>query len=63
MALRSGLKAQVHPVLAKEGVAVPMSDLFGVAGRGPTPDALPRRPRRWVRPVEIRIGVDVCFCV
>ena len=30
--LRSGLKAQVHSVLAKEGVAVPVSDLFGVAG-------------------------------
>jgi transposase len=33
VALRSGLKAQVHAVLAKEGVRVPMSDLFGVAGR------------------------------
>jgi transposase len=32
VALRSGLKAQVHGVLAKEGVAVPMSDLFGKAG-------------------------------
>jgi transposase len=31
--LRTGLKAQVHSVLAKEGVAVPMSDLFGVAGQ------------------------------
>jgi transposase len=31
--LRSGLKAQVHAVLAKEGVSVPMSDLFGAAGR------------------------------
>jgi transposase len=31
--LRSGLKAQVHSVLAKEGVAVPMSDLFGVGGQ------------------------------
>ncbi|MDP9419667.1 MAG: transposase [Actinomycetota bacterium] len=31
--LRSGLKAQVHAVLAKEGVAVPMADLFGTAGR------------------------------
>ncbi|MGH3515224.1 MAG: IS110 family transposase [Pseudonocardiaceae bacterium] len=31
--LRAGLKAQVHAVLAKEGVTVPMSDLFGVAGR------------------------------
>ena len=29
VALRSGLKAQVHAVLAKEGVRVPMSDLFG----------------------------------
>ena len=33
VALRSGLKAQVHAVLAKEGVAVPMSDVFGKAGR------------------------------
>ncbi len=32
VALRSGLKSQVHAVLAKEGVAVPMSDLFGAAG-------------------------------
>ena len=32
VALRSGLKAQVHAVLAKEGVTVPMSDLFGQAG-------------------------------
>ena len=31
--LRSGLKAQVHAVLAKEGVSVPMSDLFGLAGQ------------------------------
>ena len=30
--LRSGLRAQVHAVLAKEGVHVPMTDLFGVAG-------------------------------
>jgi transposase len=31
--LRSGLKAQVHAVLAKEGVTVPMTDLFGLAGQ------------------------------
>ena len=31
--LRSGLKAQVHAVLAKEGIHVPVSDLFGVAGQ------------------------------
>jgi transposase len=33
VALRSGLKASVHAVLAKQGVRVPMSDLFGVGGR------------------------------
>lgn len=33
VALRSGLKSQIHAVLAKEGVKVPMSDLFGVAGQ------------------------------
>src|SRR5262245_50011311 len=33
VALRTGLKAQIHAVLAKCGVSVPMSDLFGVAGQ------------------------------
>jgi transposase len=33
VALRSGLKAQVHAVLAKQGVLVPVSDLFGVGGQ------------------------------
>ncbi len=31
--LRTSLKAQVHSVLAKEGVAVPMTDLFGSKGQ------------------------------
>ena len=31
--LRSGLKCQVHAVLAERGRQVPMSDLFGVAGQ------------------------------
>lgn len=31
--LRGNLMSQVHSVLAKEGVTVPMSDLFGVGGR------------------------------
>jgi transposase len=31
--LRSGLKAQTHAVLAKHGVQVPMTDVFGVGGR------------------------------
>jgi transposase len=33
VALRSGLKAQVHSVLAKQGVRVSVSDLFGVGGQ------------------------------
>jgi transposase len=33
VAIRSGLKAQVHAVLAKEGVAVPVANLFGLGGR------------------------------
>ncbi|NMO57910.1 IS110 family transposase [Actinoplanes sp. TBRC 11911] len=33
VALRSGLKAGVHAVLAKHGIAVPMADLFGPSGR------------------------------
>ncbi len=32
VAVRSGLKAQVHAVLAKQGVRVAVSDLFGVGG-------------------------------
>ncbi len=32
VALRSGLKAQVHSVLAKAGVLIRVSDLFGVEG-------------------------------
>jgi len=31
--VRSSLKTQVHAVLAKEGVAAPMSDLFGESGQ------------------------------
>lgn len=33
VALRSGLKAQVHAVIAKRGLRVPMTDLFGKGGR------------------------------
>ncbi|HEX6682617.1 MAG TPA: IS110 family transposase [Candidatus Limnocylindrales bacterium] len=32
VSLRTGLKCSVHAVLAKCGIAVPMSDLFGAAG-------------------------------
>jgi len=33
VAVRSGLKAQVHAVLAKQGVRIPVADLFGVRGQ------------------------------
>ena len=33
VATRSGLKAQIHAVLAKAGVLIAVSDLFGVTGR------------------------------
>lgn len=33
VALRSGLKAQVHAIIAKRGMHVPMTDLFGKGGR------------------------------
>ena len=33
VALRSGFKAQIHSVLGKQGVHVPMSDLFGDGGQ------------------------------
>jgi transposase len=33
VAMRSGLKAQMHAVLAKQGLHIPVTDLFGVGGR------------------------------
>jgi transposase len=39
VALRSGLKAQVHAILARQGVLLPMSDLFTPAGRKAINDA------------------------
>jgi transposase len=33
VAFRSGLKASVHAVLAKQGLHIPLTDLFGVRGR------------------------------
>jgi transposase len=44
VALPSGLRAQVHAVLAKQGVRVRLSDLFGVTGRSLL-DGVPLDPR------------------
>jgi transposase len=53
VALRSGLKAQVHAVLAKQGVPVPVSDLFGVAGLALL-DGLPLDPPYAARVASLR---------
>jgi transposase len=50
--LRTNLKCQVHAVLASAGIAVPMSDLFGVAGA----DLL----ERVALPVAMRAKVESC---
>jgi transposase len=55
--LRTGLKAQVHAVLAKEGVTVPMSDLFGVAG-GLLLDKVPLGEAYRVRVNSLRQLID-----
>jgi transposase len=57
VALRSGLKAQVHAVLAKQGVHVPMSDLFGTAG-GKLLDGLHLDPAYNARIVSLRRLID-----
>jgi transposase len=57
VALRSGLKAQVHAVLAKQGVRVPMADLFGVAGVQLL-DGLHLDPAYHARVVSLRRLID-----
>jgi transposase len=53
VSLRSGLKAQVHAVLAKEGVAVPMTSLFSVGGNELL-DALELAPAFAARAASLR---------
>jgi transposase len=65
VALRSGLTASVHAVLAKEGVRVAMSDLFGVAGQamldelrlGPAYAARVASLRRLIDAVTVEIDI------
>ena len=58
VALRSGLKAQVHAVLAKQGVQVPVSDLFG-AGGGRLLDRLRLDPPYAARVGSLRRVIDL----
>jgi transposase len=57
VALRSGLKSQVHAVLAKQGVHVPMTDLFGAAGQQLL-DELGLDPAYNARVVSLRRLID-----
>jgi transposase len=57
VALRSGLKSQVHAVLAKQGVRVAMSDLFGTAGQQLL-DELRLDPAYHARVVSLRRLID-----
>jgi transposase len=59
VALRSGLKAQVHAVLAKQGVVVAMTDLFGVAGEKLL-DELCLDAAYHARVVSLRRLIDAC---
>jgi transposase len=56
--LRSGLKAQVHAVLAKEGISVPMSDLFGLAGQHLL-DTVPLAPAYRLRVESLRELIEL----
>ena len=57
--VRTGLRCQVHAVLAKEGVNVPMSDLFGVAGNELL-DTVPLADAYVVRVESLRDLLEVC---
>jgi transposase len=59
VALRSGLKASVHAVLAKEGVRVAMTDLFGAAGQAML-DELRLGPAYAARVASLRRLIDAC---
>lgn len=65
VALRSGLKASVHAVLAKQGLHLPVTDVFGVRGRALLAEAPldgPYRARvnslcRLIEAIDFEIGV------
>jgi len=66
VALRSGLKAQVHAVLAKAGVLITVSDLFGVGGRQrlakvPLGGAYASRVRSLLELIDILDGHEARF--
>src|SRR5258705_1644025 len=66
VAIRSGLKAQIHAVLAKAGVLIAASDLFGVTGRQrlakvPLDPAYAQRIRSLLELIDILDGHEARF--
>jgi transposase len=66
VAIRSGLKAQVHAVLAKAGVLIAVSDLFGVGGRQrlakvPLAAAYAERVRSLLELIDVLDGHEARF--
>ena len=66
VAIRSGLKAQVHAVLAKAGVLISVSDLFGASGRQrlakvPLAAAYAERVRSLLELIDILDGHEARF--
>jgi transposase len=66
VAIRSGLKAQIHAVLAKAGVLIAVSDLFGVTGRQrlakvPLGHAYAQRIRSLLELIDILDGHEARF--
>jgi transposase len=66
VAIRSGLKAQIHAVLAKAGVLIAVSDLFGVTGRQrlakvPLGPAYAERIRSLLELIDILDGHEARF--
>src|SRR6478736_4436588 len=65
-AIRSGLKAQIHAVLAKAGVLITVSDLFGVGGRQrlakvPLGAAYAERVRSLLERIDVLDGHEARF--
>jgi transposase len=58
VALRSGLKAQVHAVMAKEGVLPAVSEMFGPAGNRQL-DQMPLGPNYTIRVESLRDLIEV----
>jgi transposase len=56
--LRTSLRQQIHALLAANGIAIAVSDLFGVAGNQLL-DRAPLSPAAWTPVISLRHLLDV----